>query len=128
MTYERITTHRDTHPEFFRRLRSAGYRKHSATVYVTESVECSAPYWDGGSRTTVSRMFVKTGALDSIPLATRTPFGDQSLPWSVPVKTDIGAVVKGGTFRGKSAQWTIYVHPDDLEALGLPTGPEDSNR
>ena len=114
-----IEATRKTHPDLFAILRDAGYRKHSASVTLATSAHLSTPSWDGGSRGENLRVTCG-GSTDHVNVQTRTPFGDQTLPWSVEVAVEPGSASgRGGTFRGKPAYWALTIHPEDTEAWGL---------
>lgn len=114
-----IDVHRSTHRDLFAILKGAGYRKHSATVYLDTSAECSSPYWSDGSRSEFFLMHLD-GTTAPLAVRARTPFGDPSLPWSETCYTGSGhAIVNGGIFRGKPAHWMVYIHPDDASAFGV---------
>jgi hypothetical protein len=106
------------HPELLRVIRAADskYKKHKAILVVSESVTLSGTYWDGGSRSSYCAVNLETLRVGPAPQYNPPQFGG---PRSDP-KCDIPVgvvIVKLGTFCGKQATATLYVHPENVAKL-----------
>ena len=114
-----MQVNKNDHAELFTILRHAGYRKHKASVSFSVAAELRTPGWSGGSITSNFRLSA-AGHTQGVAVRTRQQFGDETLPWTQLVATGNGsAVVKGGTFQGKPAHWSITIHPDDAALFGI---------
>ena len=108
---------RKTHPAFFDALKRMGctYRKHRATVVVTDKATLTAPYWSDGSKEAHFALR-KDGRCEGVYIPTA---GWPAPPASATFDTREITYVTGGTFMGKSATWTLYIHPENLKHFGL---------
>lgn len=85
-------------------------------VEPTVMVATHARYWSDGSRSQYAWVRLDTLSTGSVPTADPPAFGGP--PTSQDVHIPEGAVlVEWGTFRGKRAVPTIYVHPNNVNAL-----------
>mgnify|MGYP000446863879 CR=1 FL=1 len=111
-------------PEIERVIRAANpkYRKHKAIVVAGPRVTLHGTYWSGGSRTSYFGVNLSTFQCGGAPHYNPPQFGG---PQSDPVvNLEPGAaIVALGTFCGKTATATVYVHPSNVAKLlpGTPT-------
>jgi hypothetical protein len=93
-------------------------RRKKCIVVIRDSgeVEVTAPHWDGGSKDAWFHL-ARSGATRHV--------AHSHSPWPAPPARDTveitegGALVSGGTFRGKPAFLTLYIRPQDAEAWGV---------
>lgn len=106
------------HPELIRIIRAAdpSYRKHDCILHPTETVTLSGTYWSGGSRSTYTAVNIATGMSSGAPQYNPPQFGGPQSDPQVSVPEGI-AIVKTGTFCGKTAAATIYLNPANMAKL-----------
>jgi len=99
-------------------LKQAGVnsRKHKAIVIVASRVSCSGTYWDGGSRS--SYILVKDGRPVDIPSTGAPQFNGGRSETVLELDADTYAVCVG-TFLGKPATPSVYLHPALAQQLNL---------
>jgi len=99
-------------------LRQAGVvsRKHKVIIHKASTVTCSGTYWDGGSRS--SYILVKNGRPVDIPSTGAPPFNGNRPETVLELDTDTYAV-SVGTFCGKPATPSVYLHPALAQQLNL---------
>ncbi len=92
------------------------YRKHNIIVFPCNSVTCHGGAWSGGSRSSYLHVNLTSGHTDSISVPTAPPqFGGGADP-VIELEADRG-VISVGTFRGKTATLTLYIHDYDVNYL-----------
>lgn len=109
-----------SHPEVLRVIRavSPSYRKAKAIIVTAERVELNGTYWDGGSRSSycgvdlASMREVGNGAPQYAP----PQFGGPRITPTVELPEG-RAIVKLGTFQGKTATATVYINPANMAKL-----------
>lgn len=105
-------------PEVKRVIQAAdpSYKKHSAVLVQCESVELHGTYWDGGSRYTYTAVELATFRVKDAPQFNPPQFGG---PQSSPVVTipEGIAIVKTGTFCGRTASATVFINPANANKL-----------
>ena len=99
-------------------LKQAGVnsRKHKTIVTVTQRVTCSGTYWDGGSRS--SYILVQDGRPVDIPSTGAPQFNGGRPETVLELDADTYAVCVG-TFAGKPATPSVYLHPALAKQLNL---------
>jgi hypothetical protein len=90
------------------------YRKRRVALVLTDRVERSGDWWDGGSRTTYHTYDLQRGTSRTLPGA--NPFTAGSERRYEPTLNGV-AVVTTEVFCGKPGTMTVYVHPDDYPLL-----------
>lgn len=93
-------------------------RKKYVSIFVTDKpVKTFGTWWDGGSKYTYTGMSPtgQTVPLEYTDEVRNLQFGHQIK--NAIVRPGV-IVVKSGTSCGKPATVTLYVHPDDIGALG----------
>jgi hypothetical protein len=106
------------YPELLRIIRAAAprYSKHKAIVDVYPRITLSGTYWDGGSRSSYVAVNLTTMQTGAAPQYNPPQFGG---PRTDPV-CDIPegvAIVRLGTFCGKTATAGITLHPNNVAKL-----------
>ena len=106
------------HPEVLRAIRAADptYRKQKAFLFVSERVTLSGTYWDGGSRSEYTAVNLTTGRSAGAPQYAPPQFGGPRTAPEVDLPPDV-SIVETGTFCGKTATATIYIHPQNMAKL-----------
>lgn len=94
------------------------YKKHSATVWVAETVTLSGTYWDGGSRSTYAAVNIATKRVGPAPQYDPPQFGGPRQPPKVELPRG-AVIIETGFFCGKPRTATVYVRPEDV----FPTLP-----
>lgn len=107
-----------TAPELLRVIRAAmpSYKKHTATLFVTERVTLSGTYWSGGSRSSYYAVDLATGVCSGAPHYNPPQFGGPQRDPEVEVPEGV-AIVKGGIFMGKPATATVFINPANAAKL-----------
>ena len=110
-------------PELLRVIRAVDsvYRKPKCIVNVATDCTLQGTYCDGGSRSTYTAVNLSdmrsSGAPQYAPAQYGGPMNDPRV--DIPVGV---VIVRTGTFCGKKATATIYMHPDNVAKL-LPNDP-----
>ena len=98
-----------------------GYRKHHIRIRQDTSVRLWGGWWDGGSRSEWD-LVTPTGYRRALVYPVSPPqFGGGEIP-EQEILPGTG-VLQSGTFRGKKAELTLYIHENDIESWGLSTDP-----
>ena len=93
-------------------------RKHSVTIITTNGVTPHDTCWDGGTRYSYLSCTLDGRNVSSVPAPTAPPQFGGAVAREFAIVPG-RAVVKLGTFCGKTATPTVFVHPDDKIQLGL---------
>jgi hypothetical protein len=104
------------HPEVKRILAPFEYKKHKFILVVTDTVELSGTYWDGGSRSTYNAVNLRTLQVGPAPQYDPPQFGGPRNDPKVTLPVGV-CIVKTGTFCGKTGTATVYLHPDNVAKL-----------
>ena len=104
--------------EVLRVIRAADgtYRKKSATLVVTDSVELNGTYWDGGSRSTYTAVNLATLQTGTAAQYAPPQFGGPSKALRVVIPAGV-AIVETGVFCGKTASACVYVSTESATKL-----------
>ena len=98
------------------------YKKHEASLVVSETCELQGTSWSGGSRSTYTAVDVVTKRSKGAPQYAPPQFGG---PQTTPVvQIPLGVViVETGIFCGKKATAYIHIHPANVaQLLPAPKG------
>lgn len=95
------------------------YKKHNAFFTVADQVALSGTSWDGGTRDTYRFVDIDTGkTIRKLPHYDPPEFGGTA-PTPQAQLTDGVAVVRTGTFMGKTATAHVFVNSATSIMLGL---------
>jgi hypothetical protein len=89
------------------------YRKQNCFVHVSTECTLSGTYWDGGSRSTYVAVNLSTKRSAGAPQYDPPQFGGPQRDPKCAIPAGI-AIVKSGTFCGKTAIAQIFIHPDNV--------------
>ena len=113
MSYERIT--KKTHPKTWALIvrTITNYRKRSATLHIQDDVTLTGRFWDGGSRTDWT--LTKNNTITAVASRSDFPFTTSDKDVDL---TDGTIAISSGTFCGKTATASVYMHkPIDVEEI-----------
>ena len=122
--YKRLgSTELKTAPELVRVIRAADstYRRKTASVIVTDSVELQGTYWDGGTRSTYHAVRLADMRSAGAPQYDPPQFGGPKATPNCKIPEGF-AIVETGYFCGKVAQAYVYVNEANVTKL-LPSAP-----
>ncbi len=101
-------------------------RKRSVLVIVSATVTPNDTCWDGGTRYSYHACLLDGRQVTHVPAPTAPAHFGGGEAQAFTIKPG-NAVVKLGTFCGKTASPTVYVHPWDVIQLGLASEVHDGS-
>ena len=115
-----ISTHTIRGTERLTRALKPHTRKHRVSVWILDPgalVSCSGTYWDGGTRSAYQHLRAD-GSTRAIPCPGSPPqFGGGDAPEVEPDQG--GAILRTGTFCGRTSAPTIYLTADTARQFGV---------
>jgi hypothetical protein len=120
--YNSKTLKMKDHPEIKRVVLAAdrSYKKHDVILVVTDSVELTGTFWEGGSRSTYTAVNLATFVSQGAPQYDPPQFGGPRVAPNVTIPEGV-AIVKTGIFCGRTGLAFVYVNEANVTKF-LPNG------
>lgn len=105
-------------PEVRRLIQAAdpSYKRHTAMVFVRDRITLNDTFWDSGTRYTYTAVHILTKRAGGAPQYDPPQFGGPREAPTVSIPEGV-AIVKTGTFCGKTAEAYVYVQEANLTKL-----------